>query len=143
MIAEYDWPPPKGCCPARNRDTFMIQEQIAEYLGVKSFKRKYPDLPRRLVEMEERNYLLERGMVSEKMCDLGLTAVLASDILDIMHNDFYEKYEEYKKYLRQKQLKDLAAKQKAMQMEAVEKNLSAREHAIQAAASWNTNFNKS
>lgn len=143
MIAEYDWPPPKGCCPARNRDTFMIQEQIAEYLGVKSFKRKYQDLQRRPVEMEERNYLMEKGMVSEKMCDLGLTAVLASDVLDIMHNDFYEKYEDYKKYLREKQIKDLSARTKAMQAEAVEKNLSARDNAIRAASSWNINFNKS
>lgn len=143
MIAEYDWPPPKGCCPARNRDTYMIQEQVAEYLGVKSFKRKYQDLPRRMVEMEERNYLMEKGMVSEKMCDLGLTAVLASDVLDIMHNDFYDKYEEYKRFLREKHIRDLAAKQKAMQAEAVEKNLSAREHAIRAASLWNINFNKS
>lgn len=143
MIAEYDWPPPKGCCPARNRDTYMIQEQIAEYLGVKSFKRKYPDLPRRMVEMEERNYLMEKGLVSEKMCDLGLTAVLASDVLDIMHNDFYEKYEEYRKYLREKQIRDLAARHKHQQAEAYEKNLSARENAIRAASSWNSNFNKS
>lgn len=143
MIAEYDWPPPKGCCPARNRDTFMIQEQVAEYLGVKSFKRKYPDLPRRMVEMEERNYLMEKGMVSEKMCDLGLTAVLASDVLDIMHNDFYEKYEEYRIFLQGKHIRNMAARQKIQQAEAVEKNLSTRDSAIQAASNWNISFNKS
>ncbi len=27
--------------------------QVTEYLHVKSFKRKYPDCPRRLVDMEE------------------------------------------------------------------------------------------
>lgn len=58
----------------------MIQEQIAEYLGVKSFKRKYPDLVRRPVDMEERNYLFENGLATEKMCDLGLTAVYASEV---------------------------------------------------------------
>lgn len=142
MIAEYDWPPPKGCCPARNRETFMIQEQIAEYLGVKSFKRKYPDLPRRMVEMEERNYLMEKGLVSEKMCDLGLTAVSAADVLDIMHNDFFDKYDEYRIFLRGKRIRDMAARQKVQQAEAVEKNLSAREHAIRAASKWNISFNK-
>lgn len=121
----------------------MVQEQIAEYLGVKSFKRKYPDLPRRMVEMEERNYLMEKGMVSEKMCDLGLTAVLASDVLDIMHTDFYEKYEEYRRYLREKQIRDLSAKQKTQQAGASGKNLSARENAMRAAAAWNSSFNKS
>lgn len=49
----------------------MIQEQISEYLGVKSFKRKYPQIKRRAVEMEERNYLQENGYVSENMCDMG------------------------------------------------------------------------
>lgn len=121
----------------------MIQEQIAEYLGVKSFKRKYPDLPRRMVDMEERNYLMEKGLVSEKMCDLGLTAVLASDVLDIMHTDFYEKYEEYRRYLREKHLRDLAARQKSQQMQVVGKSMSARENAMRSALSWNTSFNKS
>lgn len=143
MIAEYDWPPPKGCCPSRNRDTYMVQEQIAEYLGVKSFKRKYPDLPRRMVEMEERNYLMEKALVSEKMCDLGLTAVLASDVLDIMHTDFYEKYDEYRRYLREKQLRELAARQKQLQAGILGKNFSVRENAIRAASSWNTEFNRS
>lgn len=143
MIAEYDWPPPKGCCPSRNRDTFMVQEQIAEYLGVKSFKRKYPDLPRRMVEMEERNYLLEKGLVSEKMCDLGLTAVLASDVLDIMNNDFFEKYEEYRRYLREKQIRDLTARHKQVQAGVLGKSLSARENAMRAASMWNTEFNRS
>lgn len=143
MIAEYDWPPPKSCGPSRSRDSFMIQEQIAEYLGVKSFKRKYPDLPRRMVEMEERNYLMEKGLVSEKMCDLGLTAVSASDVLDIMHTDFYEKYDEYRRWARDRQLKELAARQKQMQTGAHGKSLSARENAMRAASSWNLEFNRS
>lgn len=145
MIAEYDWPPPpKGGGPARQRDTFMIQEQVAEYLGVKSFKRKYPDLPRRMVEMEERNYLSEKGLVSEKMCDLGLTAVHASDVLDIMHNDFFDKYDEYKKYLRIKHIRLLSSRARAAHqaVDAAERKLSAREHAISEASSWNRDFNR-
>lgn len=64
-IAEYEWP------LDRKGETFMIQEQISQYLGVKSFKRKYPDLKRRMVDMEERNYLRENVLVSEAMCDMG------------------------------------------------------------------------
>lgn len=69
-IAEYEWP------PFRNdryiiRESYMIQEQISQYLGVKSFKRKYPDLKRRMVDMEERNFLRENALVSEGMCDMG------------------------------------------------------------------------
>ncbi|XP_055388643.1 putative mediator of RNA polymerase II transcription subunit 26 isoform X2 [Condylostylus longicornis] len=140
-IAEYDWPPPKGCCPDRNRETYMIQEQIAEYLGIKSFKRKYPDLFRRQIDMEERNYLRDKALVTEKMCDLGITAVLAYEVLDIMYLDFYDKYEEYKNYLRQKHLKEIEAKQKGLSHNNVDKSLQIRDRALQSASKWNTHFN--
>ncbi|XP_017066926.1 supporter of activation of yellow protein isoform X2 [Drosophila eugracilis] len=142
-IAEYDWPPPKGCCPSKNRDTFMIQEQVALYLGITSFKRKYPDLPRRAVDMEERNWLQEKGLVSERMCDLGITAVWASDILDIMYADFYDKYEEYKEYIRQKHLREIEAKQKALGLTVgAGRGLQARDRAMLSASKWNVYFNK-
>ncbi len=50
----------------------MIQEQISNFLGVKSFKRKYPDIRRRPVDLEERAYLVDSGLVSEALCDLGI-----------------------------------------------------------------------
>ncbi|XP_033171100.1 supporter of activation of yellow protein [Drosophila mauritiana] len=143
-IAEYDWPPPKGCCPSKNRDTFMIQEQVALYLGITSFKRKYPDLPRRSVDMEERNWLQEKGLVSEKLCDLGITAVWASDILDIMYADFFDKYEEYKEYIRRKHLREIEAKQKALGLTVgAGRGLQARDRAMLSASKWNSYFNKS
>ena len=140
LLAEYDWPQqlPEGASK-HTRDTFMIQEQIAEYLGVKSFKRKYPDLMRRTVDMEERNYLYENGLASEKMCDLGLTAVYASEILDIICNDYPDKYEEYKRYQREKQF-HLRSRLKAM--EPVDKSQLQKDKAIQSASNWNVNFNK-
>ncbi|XP_055689531.1 uncharacterized protein LOC129793481 [Lutzomyia longipalpis] len=142
MLAEYDWPPPVGCCPNKNRDTYMLQEQIAELLGVKSFKRKYPYLYRRPVEMEERNYLIEKKLVSEKMSNLGLTAVYAVDILDIMYQDFNDKYEEYKKYHREKQLRDATSRQqKGVKVHEVDK-ATVHEKALKSTASWNTKLNK-
>ncbi|XP_059620314.1 supporter of activation of yellow protein [Phlebotomus argentipes] len=141
MLAEYDWPPPVGCCPNKNRDTYMLQEQIAEHLGVKSFKRKYPYLYRRPVEMEERNYLVEKKLVSEKMSNLGLTAVYAVDVLDIMYQDFNDKYEEYKKYHRERQLKDSSSKQQKGVKTEVDK-ATVHEKALKSTASWNTKFNK-
>lgn len=117
----------------------MIQEQIAEYLGVKSFKRKYPDLDRRTVEMEERNYLIERGMVTEKMCDLGVTAVYAVDVLDIMYQDFHEKYEKYKQFHREKISRDVLLRQKMLKSEL---GLGAREKAMRSVSEWNASMNK-
>jgi BRG1-associated factor 45A len=140
MLAEYEWPPPND---ERKSDAFMIQEQIAEYLGVKSFKRKYPDLVRRPVDMEERNYIMERGMASEKMCDLGLTALYASEILDIISNDYPEKYEEYKRYHREKFFRELSNRQRWTQMyEPVDRSQLQKDKAVESAAAWNAEFNK-
>lgn len=80
-IAEYEWPPAdkKDERPPNSRiETFMVQEQISHFLGVKSFKRKYPDLKRRPVDMEERNFLRENALVSEAMCDMGKLIALVS-----------------------------------------------------------------
>lgn len=61
-LAEYQW---------QGGDLYMIQEQVSLYLGVKSFKRKYPGLTRRPVEAEERTFLEDSGLVPKTMCDLG------------------------------------------------------------------------
>lgn len=55
--------------------------------------------------MQERDFIREQGLTSEAMCDLGLTAVNSSDILDIMYSDFQHKYEEYCKHQRDRQVK--------------------------------------
>lgn len=78
-------------------EMYMIQEQIALYLGITSFKRKYPDIRRRQVDMRERDYIMSRNLVTETLCDLGLTAVPTCEVLDIMSADFPQKYDEYKK----------------------------------------------
>lgn len=71
----------------------MLQEQISEFLGIKSFKRKYPDLHRRQVEMDEKEFLKEWGVVTETQCDLGLTALRADEVIDLMVRDYIEKYQ--------------------------------------------------
>ncbi|XP_050308214.1 microtubule-associated protein futsch-like isoform X2 [Anthonomus grandis grandis] len=137
QLAEYSW---KGQGP------FMIQEQVSHFLGIKSFKRKYPNIPRRPVDMQERDYLKENAMVTEAQCDLGLTAVIAQDILDIMYSDFQDKYEEYCRSQREKQARELAKKQKALSMTVLKPGfdkLDLLEQAIQSAASWNQQLNKS
>ena len=89
-LFEYKWPP-KG----RDSEHYFLQEQVTEFLGVKSFKRKYPDCPRRTINMEERDFLTEMKIVNETQANLGLTAIPSADVLDIMCADFYDKYEAY------------------------------------------------
>ena len=89
-LFEYKWP-----LEGRHSEHYFLQEQVTEFLGVKSFKRKYPDCPRRTINMEERDFLIEMKIVNETQADLGLTAIPSAYVLDIMCADFYDKYEEY------------------------------------------------
>merc|ERR1719273_1488967 len=89
-LFEYKWP-----LEGRHSEHYFLQEQVTEFLGVKSFKRKYPDCPRRTINMEERDFLIEMKIVNETQADLGLTAIPSTNVLDIMCQDFYDKYEEY------------------------------------------------
>ncbi|XP_063385267.1 mucin-2 [Cydia fagiglandana] len=101
-VKEYMWPPPEN--PSAEHQVMMIQEQVAMFLGVKSFKRRYPELKRRTVGGEERDYILRKGIVTEALCDLGITAVDASEVLDIMLSDYPHKYEEYRSHQRERQI---------------------------------------
>lgn len=134
-LSEYYW---------NGNGPFMLQEQVAHFLGIKSFKRKYPGIMRRMLDMQERDYIREQGLASEHMCDLGLTAVNAADILDIMYSDFQDKYEEYCKHQRDRQAKELISKQKALSLAATQEKCKAdiTEQAVHSAAQWNVRFNK-
>ncbi|XP_025418939.1 uncharacterized protein LOC112689436 isoform X4 [Sipha flava] len=139
QIAEYQWPLEGG-------ELYMIQEQISNFLGVKSFKRKYPGLKRRNVEAEERSFLCDSGLVAESLCDLGLTVLYSSEVLDIMYTDFPEKYEELREYMRLKHAKELTNRQRALMTISSNTDgskLDLRERAMEAAANWNANLNKS
>lgn len=83
----YKWPQDE---PAA--ELYMLQEQLSDFLEVKSFKRKYPEVFRRTIEIKEREYLRENNIVSETQCDLGLTALKLSEIMDIMAAEYPDKY---------------------------------------------------
>ncbi len=85
----------------------LLQEQLAEYLDIKSFKRKYPDLTRHSVEIVERDYLVYAHQLNSVMNDYrslstlfgsrlkcvclemqGLTAIRAIEVHELMSNDY-------------------------------------------------------
>ncbi|XP_026278088.1 supporter of activation of yellow protein isoform X1 [Frankliniella occidentalis] len=136
MIAEYVWPLNDG-----HGETYMIQEQISTYLGVKSFKRKYPNMQRRTVDHDERQYLLERRLVSETLCDLGLTALPSHEVLDVLCTDFPEKFEEYRRYTREKVQREFSNKQKAMLASGTKED--SKSKAMRNMASFNSMLNRS
>ncbi|KAH9515471.1 PHD finger protein 10 [Bulinus truncatus] len=104
-VFEYQWPQDGG-------EWHLLQEQISEYLKVKSFKRKYPDLYRRICDKEEKDFLREKGVVTETQSDLGLTALRSEEVYDLMMKDYNEKYKEYIDHLQEKQKKVIREKHK-------------------------------
>jgi hypothetical protein len=83
----YRWPTDEP-----HADLHVLQEQICDYLSLKSFKRKYPDIYRRIVDLHEREYLKSQNVVTETQCDLGLTALKLDEVLELMSTDYPEQF---------------------------------------------------
>lgn len=138
-LFEYRWPREENC------HCFMLQEQVCEFLGVKSFKRRYPQLKRRVVDMPERDFLRSEKIVTETQCDLGLTALYSNEVMEIMAVDFPDKYYELCQVLKARLD---AKKQKAAQLQAErtpaikDRSAEAMKRMIKSAADWNKALNK-
>ena len=87
-LIEYKWPPDET-------EYHMLQEQVSEYLGVTSFKRKYPDLEQRASAHKEKLYLRALNVIAETRCNLGLTALCSDEVIDLMIKEYPAKHAEY------------------------------------------------
>ncbi|XP_059842725.1 PHD finger protein 10 isoform X3 [Hypanus sabinus] len=106
MLTEYKWP---------GDDTgeyYMLQEQVSEYLGVTSFKRKYPDLERRDLSHKEKLYLREMNVITETQCTLGLTALRSDEVIDLMIKEYPTKYAEYAVVLQERERQQITDRYK-------------------------------
>ncbi|XP_061173119.1 PHD finger protein 10-like [Saccostrea echinata] len=137
-LFEYQWPTDSS------GEYYMLQEQVCEYLGVKSFKRKYPDLFRRQVDIKERVFLMEKGVVTESQADLGLTALKSDEVCDLMHRDYPSMYQEYAEVLHERQKQKISEKHKEYEVPKLEKSKMSMyiKKAMKSAAEWNSNFQK-
>ena len=52
-LFEYNW-------PLDSAERFMLQEQVGEFIRLYGFKRKYPDLVRRSLYVEEKIWLRDK-----------------------------------------------------------------------------------
>jgi len=109
-LLEYEWPPNQP-----QADYYFIQEQLADLLSVKSFKRKYPNIRRRAIDSDEKKYLIEKHRLNEVMSAHllnDLTALSADDVHDLMGKEYSEIYEEYQRIcLARQQEKQLLERQ--------------------------------
>lgn len=96
-LVEYKWPADE------TGEYYMLQEQVSEYLGVTSFKRKYPDFERRDLSHKEKLYLRELNVITETQCTLGLTALRSDEVIDLMIKEYPTKHAEYSVILQEKE----------------------------------------
>ncbi|KAI0212002.1 PHD finger protein 10 [Lamellibrachia satsuma] len=138
-LIEYQWPQEKGS------EWYMLQEQVSEYLDIVSFKRKYPDLQRRPVEVNEKLHLLESNIaVSEMQCDLGLTALKSDQVHELMARDYPDKFKEYAVVLQARERQKITDHHKGYELPTIDKtklNVYMKK-AVKSAAEYNSMFMK-
>ncbi|XP_006876237.1 PREDICTED: PHD finger protein 10 isoform X1 [Chrysochloris asiatica] len=143
-LIEYKWPPDE------TGDYYMLQEQVSEYLGVTSFKRKYPDLERRDLSHKEKLYLRELNVITETQCTLGLTALRSDEVMDLMIKEYPAKHAEYSVILQEKErqrITDHYKEYSQMQQQNTQKVEASRvpeyiKKAAKKAAAFNSNLNR-
>ncbi|TNM90394.1 PHD finger protein 10 [Takifugu rubripes] len=140
-LTEYKWPPDD------TGEYYMLQEQVSEYLGVTSFKRKYPDLERRDLSHKEKLYLRELNVITETQCTLGLTALRSDEVIDLMIKEYPTKHAEYSVILQERERQRIAKEYSQMQQQNLQKVEASKvpeyiKKAAKKAAEFNSNFNR-
>ncbi|XP_028299068.1 PHD finger protein 10 isoform X1 [Gouania willdenowi] len=140
-LTEYKWPPDD------TGEYYMLQEQVSEYLGVTSFKRKYPDMERRDLSHKEKLYLREQNVITETQCTLGLTALRSDEVIDMMIKEHPAKHAEYSVILQERERQRIAKEYSQMQPQNPQKVEASKvpeyiKKAAKKAAEFNSNFNR-
>ncbi|KAL7405589.1 hypothetical protein ABVT39_003672 [Epinephelus coioides] len=140
-LTEYKWPADD------TGEYYMLQEQVSEYLGVTSFKRKYPDMERRDLSHKEKLYLREQNVITETQCTLGLTALRSDEVIDLMIKEYPTKHSEYSVILQERERQRIAKEYSQMQQQNPQKVEASKvpeyiKKAAKKAAEFNMNFNR-
>lgn len=141
-LTEYKWPPDD------TGEYYMLQEQVSEYLGVTSFKRKYPDMERRDLSHKEKLHLREQNVITETQCTLGLTALRSDEVIDLMIKEYPIKHSEYSVILQEKERQRISKEYSQMQQQQNPQKVEASKvpeyikKAAKKAAEFNSNFNR-
>ena len=140
-VIEYRWPLGDG-------EDYILQETLAQYLGITSFRRKFPDVVRRNCEIEERRYLLHMKIINSNEEIFGVTALKADDAHQLMQCHFPELHAKYVAYWKQKRAeeKEKAALLAKTDMVAIksdrERMNKLMREAILDTARWSAQLNK-
>lgn len=140
-IHEYEWADNDNDDKSE-KESYIIQEILADYLKIKSFKRKYPDLERRTMDAYERSWLQEEGLVPAGRIDMGLTALKTDDVMKLLKQDYPEVHIALTDLFRRRKFEAAAEQQKrqyaAARIERGEARAeAARRRAVDSAADYN------
>ncbi|CAH8482630.1 unnamed protein product [Dicrocoelium dendriticum] len=142
-IFEYEWADSDSEAPNDNsKESYVVQEVLADYLKIKSFKRKYPDLSRRTMDAYERSWLQQEGLVPPGRADLGLTALRTDEVMKLLQLDYPDVHNALNDLFRRRRFQQAADLQKrqyeAARIERGEARAeAARRRALDSAADFN------
>nr|VZI35329.1 unnamed protein product [Spirometra erinaceieuropaei] len=144
-LFEYVWPNVDAeDSPAHTSDEayYVVQELLADFLKIKSFKRRYPDISRRVMDAYERTWLQNNGLVPAGRAELGLTALRSEEVMTLLQNDFPDVHVAVSDLFRQRRFQKLADLQKrqyeAARIERGEARAeAARKRALESASDFN------
>lgn len=138
-MIEYEW-------PLGSEKYHFIEEYLVDYLGIRFMRKAYPSITRRRVqELDEREYLKDKDMVTDLQCDLGVMAIPAEEVYRTIAPHYkvaFERYlmQEWKKGYEQtvRECKEgqEEAKKSTFDLEAM------RKAAVASCAKWNAANNK-
>lgn len=137
---DYEWPVNSG-------EFYFIEEYLVNFLGIKSLRRSYPLIERRKVQsLGEREFLLEKRVVTELQCDLGVIAIHEKQVYELVAPDFKEKFDFYNGMKVQKYYDEMVAKVRVSQIDPMTSSSPTvddlKTSAVKACASWNTKMNE-
>uniref|UniRef100_A0A9J7Y2G8 PHD finger protein 10 n=2 Tax=Cyprinus carpio TaxID=7962 RepID=A0A9J7Y2G8_CYPCA len=137
-LTEYKWPPDD------TGEYYMLQEQVSEYLGVTSFKRKYPGMNDEPLTFKTKCKI---SIMKFLPCPSGLTALRSDEVIDLMIKEYPVKHAEYSVILQERERQRITKEYSQMQQQNPQKVEASKvpdyiKKAAKKAAEFNSNFNR-
>lgn len=121
IVCEYEWPEKSG-------DRWVIQEQFCEFLDISGFKRKYPKIQRRNLDIEEVKFLYDKRVLTEQQYSMGVSVISYDDAVELLRRDFPSKHDmlvrEKMRKQRESMVMNISAEEMPAQLRKAAKSVS-------------------
>jgi len=110
-LCEYEWPEKSG-------DRWVIQEQFCNFIDISGFKRKYPKIQRRNLDIEEVKFLYDKRILTEQQYSMGVSVISYDDAIELLRRDFPSKHDMFVREKMKKQRESMVMNVSAEEMPA-------------------------